>query len=126
MPNVSKIVKGVAKAVGKKKAAAANKKGLKAAQGPSKAPKGYKPDTTGRKAVQNLMDDVRMTKDGKKYYTDQYYTAKEVRQLVSNMRSTAEKPAFRGAVKLSENVVSRSGRKANTPRMMKKAAKKAK
>jgi hypothetical protein len=110
MPNVSKIVKGVAKAVGKKKAAAANKKGLKAAQGPSKAPKGYKTDAERRKALM----DLRSMPGGfnpKRYYVE---GAKDVATL---QKFKADAP---------KNVISKSGRKANTPRMMKKAAKKAK
>jgi len=107
------------------KAAKANKKGLKAAQGPSMAPKGYVPDTTGRAAVKKMMEDVKVTKDGKKYYGDYYMTADEIKQLVSSRRSTREVPNFRGAVKLTENVVSKSGRVANTPRLKKQAAKKA-
>ncbi len=107
-----------------KKAAKANARGLKAAQGPSMAPKGYVPDTTGRAAVKKMMEDVKVTKDGKKYYGDYYMTADEIKQLVSSRRSTRAVPNFTGAVKLTENVVSKSGRKANTPKLMKKAAKK--
>ncbi len=107
-----------------KKAAKANARGLKAAQGPSMAPKGYVPDTTGRAAVKKMMEDVKVTKDGKKYYGDYYMTADEIKQLVSSRRSTRAVPNFTGAVKLTENVVSKSGRKANTPKLIKKAAKK--
>lgn len=107
-----------------KKAAKANARGLKAAQGPSLAPKGYVPDTTGRAAVKKMMEDVKVTKDGKKYYGDYYMTADEIKQLVSSRRSTRAVPNFTGAVKLTENVVSKSGRKANTPKLIKKAAKK--
>lgn len=109
-----------------KKAAKANAKGLKAAQGPSMAPKGYVPDTTGRNAVKKMMEDVKVTKDGKKYYGEYYMTADEIAKLVSMRRSTRAVPNFTGAVKLTENVVSKSGKKANTPKLMKKAAKKAK
>lgn len=123
MPNVAKIVKGVAKVVKGAKSSAANKKGLKAAQGPSKAPKGYKPDTAGRAAVDKLMKDGLYSKVMGQYVP---VTPKEAAKIVSNMRSTSKNPAFEGAVKLSTNVVSRSGRKANTPKLMKKAAKKVK
>jgi hypothetical protein len=107
-----------------KKAAKANARGLKAAQGPSMAPKGYVPDTTGRNAVKKMMEDVKITKDGKKYYGEYYMTADEIAKLVSMRRSTRAVPNFTGAVKLTENVVSKSGRKANTPKLIKKAAKK--
>jgi hypothetical protein len=107
------------------KAAKANKKGLKAAQGPSMAPKGYVPDTTGRAAVKKMMEDVKVTKDGKKYYGEYYMTADDIAKLVSMRRSTREVPNFTGAVKLTENVVSKSGRVANTPKLKKQAAKKA-
>lgn len=144
MPNVGKIVSKVivgsikgkkagkaaataaAKKSAAKKAASANKRGLKAAQGPSLAPKGYVPDTTGRNAVKNMMKDVKVTKDGKKYYGEYYMTADEIAKLVSMRRSTRAVPNFTGAVKLTENVVSKSGKKANTPKLMKKAAKKSK
>jgi hypothetical protein len=48
MANPIKIVKAVKKAAAKKSASNANKRGLKAAQGKSLAPRGYKPDTKGR------------------------------------------------------------------------------
>ena len=48
MANPIKIVKTVKKAAAKKSASNANKRGLKAAQGKSLAPRGYKPDTKGR------------------------------------------------------------------------------
>jgi hypothetical protein len=115
-----------AKKVSAKKNAKATAKGLKAAKGPSLAPKGYVPDTTGRNAVKKMMEDVKVTKDGKKYYGEYYMTADEIAKLVSMRRSTRAVPNFTGAVKLTENVVSKSGRKANTPKLMKKAAKKAK
>jgi hypothetical protein len=35
-----------------------NAKALKAANGPSLAPKGYKPDTAGRKAVHEIADTI--------------------------------------------------------------------
>ena len=115
-----------AKKVSAKKDAKATAKGLKAAKGPSLAPKGYVPDTTGRAAVKEMMKDVKVMKNGKKYYGEYYMTADEIANLVSMRRSTRAVPNFTGAVKLTENVVSRSGKKANTPKLMKKAAKKAK
>jgi hypothetical protein len=133
MPNVGKIVSGITKATKKKKAAAANKKGLKAAQGPSMAPKGYVPDTTGRAAVKKMMDDVYVNRDGRLFYnatraggevSPQYLTAKEVLKYVSSMRSVRQVPNFKGGIPEASNVVSKSGRKANTPKLMKKAAKK--
>jgi hypothetical protein len=134
MPNVGKIVSGITKATKKKKAAAANKKGLKAAQGPSMAPKGYVPDTTGRAAVKKMMDDVYVNKyDGRLFYnatraggevSPQYLTAKEVLKYVSSMRSVRQVPNFKGGIPEASNVVSRSGRTANTTKLMKKAAKK--
>jgi hypothetical protein len=51
-------------------------------------------------------------------------TADEIAKLVSMRRSTRAVPNFTGAVKLTENVVSKSGRNANTPKLIKKAAKK--
>jgi|694.fasta_scaffold02582_46 hypothetical protein len=113
-----------AKKASAKKSAKATARGLKAAQGPSLAPKGYVPDTTGRNAVKKMMEDVKVTKDGKKYYGEYYMTAADIAKLVSMRRSTREVPNFTGAVKLTENVVSKSGRKANTPKLIKKAAKK--
>lgn len=110
MPNVVKIVKGVAKAVSGKKASAANKKGLKAAQGPSMAPKGYKTDAERRKALMELRS---MTGgfDPKNYYVE---GAKDVATL-RKFKADAAK-----------NIISKSGRKANTTKLMKKVAKKAK
>jgi hypothetical protein len=54
MPNPIKIIKKVTKAVTKSSEAKANARGLKAAQGKSLAPKGYKPDTEGRKQVKRF------------------------------------------------------------------------
>jgi hypothetical protein len=54
MPNPIKIIKKVSKAVSKNTEAKANARGLKAAQGKSLAPKGYKPDTEGRKQVKRF------------------------------------------------------------------------
>lgn len=133
---LGKIVSKVAKKAATKKAKSANARGLKAAQGPSKAPKGYVPDTTGRKAVKTMMDDVYVNRfDGRLFYnatraggevSPQYLTAKEVLKYVSSMRSTRQVPNFKGGIPEVSNVVSKSGRKANTPKLMKKAAKKAK
>ena len=123
MPNISKIVKGVSKAVKGAKSSAANKKGLKAAQGPSMAPKGYKPDTAGRAAVTKTLQEGLYSKVMGRYVP---VTPKEAAKIVSNMRSTSKNPSFAGAVKLPTNVVSKSGRKANTSGMLYKAAKKAK
>ena len=111
---LAKIVSKVAKKAAAKKAASANARGLKAAKGPSKAPKGYIPDTVGRAAV------------AKKRSGQAVYTAREAAEAVSRMRSSRTTPNFEGAIKLTQNVVSKSGRKANTPKLMKKAAKKAK
>lgn len=110
MPNVVKIVKGVAKAVKGKKASAANKKGLKAANSGSKAPKGYKTDADRRKALMDLRS-MPGGFDPKQYYID------GAKALATLKTFKADAP---------KNVISKSGRKANTTRMTKKAAKKAK
>ena len=132
---LGKIVSKVAKKAATKKATSANARGLKAAKGPSMAPKGYVPDTTGRKAVKTMMDDVYVNRDGRLFYnatraggevSPQYLTAKEVLKYVSSMRSVRQVPNFKGGIPEASNVVSKSGRKANTPKLMKKAAKKAK
>jgi hypothetical protein len=132
---LGKIVSKVAKKAAAKKATSANARGLKAAKGPSMAPKGYVPDTTGRGAVKKMMDDVYVNRDGRLYYnatraggevSPQYLTAKEVLKYVSSMRSVRQVPNFKGGIPEASNVVSKSGRKANTPKLMKKAAKKAK
>ena len=112
MPNVGKIVKGVAKAVTKKKVkatvstaakkvaakkdAAASARGLKAANKGSKAPKGYKPDTERRKALMDLRS-MPGGFDPKRYYIE---GAKD-RATLAKFQADAPK-----------NVVSRSGRKA--------------
>ena len=132
---LGKIVSKVAKKAATKKATSANARGLKAAKGPSMAPKGYVPDTTGRKAVKTMMDDVYVNRDGRLFYnatraggevSPQYLTAKEVLKYVSSMRSVRQVPNFKGGIPEASNVVSKSGRKANTPKLMKKAAKKMK
>jgi hypothetical protein len=110
MPNVSKIVKGVAKAVTNKNKKAINKKALKAANSPAKYPKGYKTDAERRKALMDLRS-MPGGFDPKRYYVE---GAKDVATL---QKFKADAP---------KNVISKSGRKANTPRMIKKAAKKAK
>lgn len=110
MPNVVKIVKGVAKAVKKKNTAAINKKALKAANGKSKAPKGYKTDAERRKALMDLRS-MPGGFDPKRYYIE------GSKDLATLAKFKADAP---------KNVISRSGRKANTPRMLKKAAKKGK
>jgi hypothetical protein len=111
MPNVSKIVKGVAKAVSGKKAAAANKKGLKAAQGPSKAPKGYKPDTAGRKDVKRLVETGLYSKVAGQYFK---LTPKEAAKYVSEARKSsmnASRTQAEGGVSTApKNIISRSGR----------------
>jgi len=110
MPNVVKIVKGVAKAVTNKNKKAINKKALKAANSPAKYPKGYKTDADRRKALMELRTMVGGF-DPKNYYVE---GAKDIATL---KRFKADAP---------KNIISNSGRKANTPRMMKKAAKKGK
>jgi hypothetical protein len=128
MPNVGKIVSGIAKAAGKKKAAAANKKGLKAAQGPSKAPKGYKPDTAGRADVKRISSEQGLYSRVMGEYVR--LTPREAAKIVdAGRRSSMNSSRTLAEGKVSEatkNVISRSGRKANTPKLMKKAAKKAK
>lgn len=113
MPNVSKIIKGVSKAVAGKKASAANKKGLKAAQGPSKAPKGYKPDTAGRADVKRLITTGLYSKVGGQYFK---LTPKEAARFVSEARKSsmnASRTQAEGGVSTApKNVISRSGRKA--------------
>lgn len=113
---MAKMKKTLADAIAKK----SNKKALKAAQGPSLAPKGYKPDTAGRAAVNKTLKEGLYSKVMGQYVP---VTAKEAATIVSNMRSTSKNPSFEGAVKLSENIVSKSGKKANTPKLIKKAAK---
>ena len=130
MPNVGKIVSKVAKAAAKKKAAAATAKGLKAAKGPSLAPKGYKPDTAGRKTV---------TLAGDRGQYERYstiggmYFPGETRKKAFNTAARDVDAARRMAAKVGDkknaapkNVISRSGKVANTSRLNKKAAKKSK
>ena len=122
MPNVGKIVKGVAKAVTKKKVkasvstaakkiaakkdAAASARGLKAANKGSMAPKGYKTDAARRAAT--LRSKEINAKPYNKMETSEMY---ELGRLASTISSAAPK-----------NVISRSGRKANVPSMKSKAA----
>lgn len=109
MPNVVKIVKGVAKAVTKKSAAAANKKGLKAANKGSMAPKGYKTDAERRKALMTIRDTEKtFGKGNAKIFKDS-----------SKAMETIKNPA-------PKNVISKSGRVANTSGLKYKAAKKGK
>jgi hypothetical protein len=106
MPNVGKIVSGIAKAAGKKKSAAATKKGLKAAQGPSMAPKGYVTDTARRKAANELrINKAVYGSDG-----------------AMRMGSSREAAKIAGSA-APKNVISRSGKVANTTKLIKKAAK---
>jgi tartrate dehydratase beta subunit/fumarate hydratase class I family protein len=107
MPNVGKIVSGIAKATKKKKAAAATKKGLKAAQGPSMAPKGYVADTVRRKAANTMRIDTA------------FYGPTAAARM-NSFRQGAKTVTTEGP----KNIVSKSGKKANTPKLMKKAAKK--
>ena len=110
MPNVVKIVKGIKKAVGNKKSTAATKKGLKAAQGPAKYPKGYKTEAERRAATLR-----RKQIESKPSKLQSVLEMQEIGTLSGTIRNPAPK-----------NIISRSGRKANTPRMLKKAAKKGK
>jgi hypothetical protein len=107
MPNVGKIVSGIAKATKKKKAAAATKKGLKAAQGPSMAPKGYVADTARRKAANTMR-------------IDKAFYGPEGAMRMNSSREAAK--VVKGEA--PKNIVSKSGKKANTPKLIKKAAKK--
>jgi hypothetical protein len=109
MPNVVKIVKGVAKAVTKKKSAAANKKGLKAANKGSMAPKGYKTDADRRKALMTIRSTEKSFGKG---------SANRFKDS-SEALATIAKPA-------PKNAISKSGRVANTSGLKYKAAKKAK
>jgi hypothetical protein len=109
MPNVVKIVKGVAKAVGKKKSAAANKKGLKAANKGSMAPKGYKTDAERRKALMTIRSTEKSFGKG---------SANKFKDS-SEALATIAKPA-------PKNAISKSGRVANTSGLKYKAAKKGK
>jgi hypothetical protein len=109
MPNVVKIVKGVAKAVTKKKSAAANKKGLTAANKGSMAPKGYKTDAERRKALMTIRSTEKSFGKG---------SANKFKDS-SEALATIAKPA-------PKNAISKSGRVANTSGLKYKAAKKAK
>jgi len=129
MANVGKIVSAVAKAAAKKKAEAATARGLKAAKGPSLAPKGYKPDTAGRKAVTtagNRGQDPQYSTVGGMYFPG------ATRKKAFNTAARDVDAARRMAAKVGDtknaapkNVVSRSGKVANTSRLTKKANKKA-
>jgi hypothetical protein len=114
-----KIAKEVAKKVTKKSAAKSTAKGLKAAQGPAKYPKGYKPDTAGRKAVDakgRANQNEQWSSVGQMYFPGTTrkkaytYAAKDV----DSARSQA---AMVGDTKnlAPKNTVSKSGRTANKP-----------
>jgi hypothetical protein len=127
MPNVGKIVAAAAKAAAKKKAEAATARGLKAAKGPSLAPKGYKPDTAGRKTVTtagNRGQDPQYSTVGgmyfpgttrKKAFTSAAKDVDSARRMAAKVRDTKNAAP--------KNVVSRSGKVANTSRLIKKSAK---
>jgi len=127
MPNVGKIVAAAAKAAAKKKAEAATARGLKAAKGPSLAPKGYKPDTAGRKTVTtagNRGQDPQYSTVGGMYFPG------ATRKKAFNTAARDVDAARRMAAKVGDtknaapkNVVSRSGKVANTSRLIKKSAK---
>jgi hypothetical protein len=139
MPNVGKIISGVAKAVSKssgksvakavkKKAAeSTTKKALKAAQGPSKAPKGYKMDTAGRADVKRLVEQGYYSKVAGQYFK---LTPQEAAKYVTEARKSsmnASRTRAEGGVSAApKNNISRSGRKANTSGLNYKAAKKGK
>ena len=123
MPNVGKIVKGIVKIAAKNKAdtsaaakkiaakkdAAASARGLKAANKGSKAPKGYKTDAERRKALMTIRSTEKSFGKG---------SANKFKDS-SEALATIAKPA-------PKNVISKSGRKANTSGMLYKAAKKGK
>lgn len=122
MANVGKIAGGVVKAtrkaIEKKYAKKSTAKGLKAAQGKSLAPKGYKPDTSGRAAVNTQ---TKYSPMGVSRKTAFRTSAKDV----ENAR--AGKPSLLGSGSITpapKNVISKSGRVANTAKLIKKASKK--
>lgn len=100
---IKKAATKKAAAVAAKKAAA-SARGLKAAKGPSMAPKGYTADTARREALL----EARKIK-----YPMGSYTMSLLKQAQAVSKGAAPK-----------NVISKSGRVANTPKLMKKAAKK--
>jgi hypothetical protein len=127
MPNVGKIVAAAAKAAAKKKAEAATARGLKAAKGPSLAPKGYKPDTAGRKTVTtagNRGQDPQYSTVGGMYFpgTTRKKAFNTAARDVDAVRRMAAK-AGDVTKAAPKNVISRSGKVANTSRLIKKSAK---
>jgi hypothetical protein len=121
---LGKIVSKVAKKAAAKKATSANARGLKAAKGPSMAPKGYVPDTVGRSAVKKYQSDYGLYS----YVAGEYVklTPKEAAKYVDAARRSSQNVGSRAVPEMPKNVISKSGKKANTPKLMKKAAKKAK
>jgi len=127
MPNVGKILSAAAKAAAKKKEAAANAKGLKAANSGSKAPKGYKPDTAGRasamdKAAREQTEKYSsisgMLVPGKSRKTAFKSAALDVdsaRRMAANAGDVAKAAP--------KNVISRSGKVANTKKLTKRVLK---
>jgi tartrate dehydratase beta subunit/fumarate hydratase class I family protein len=105
---LAKIVSKVAKKAATKKAATANARGLKAAQGPSMAPKGYVADSVRRKAANTMRIDTA------------FYGPTAAARM-NSFRAGAKTVTTEGP----KNVVSKSGKTANTPKLIKKAAKKA-
>lgn len=112
----------------KKKEAKAVARGIKAATGKSLAPKGYKPDTEGRKSV---------TEKGTSYQRERYSETgnmffpalprkKAFEAAAKNVQSERSQAKAAGVKeKLApKNVISKSGRKANTKGLIKKSEKK--
>lgn len=93
--------------------AAGNKRGLKAAQGKSLAPKGYQPDAAGRAMAKNYAK-----------YGDSIgpMTLKEGARRVDARRATPE-VANGYMASAPKNVISRSGRTANTASLLGRAPK---
>jgi hypothetical protein len=92
-----------------KKAAKANARGLKAAQGPSMAPKGYTADEARRAAM--------IAKKSMALDPESLLFPKQYVNELARLQKIVYGPG-------PTNVVSKSGRKANTPKLIKKAAKK--
>lgn len=90
------------------KAAKANARGLKAAQGPSMAPKGYTADEARRTALAKVQVARKVP-----YNQPATYSYSDLKKLQDIIQGPAPK-----------NIVSKSGRTANTTKLMKKAAKK--
>jgi hypothetical protein len=128
MANVGKIVSAVAKAAAKKKAAAANAKGLKAANKGSKAPKGYKPDTAGRASV---MDKAAREQSERYSSVSNLLVPGKSRKAAFRSAALDVDSARRMAANAGDvakaapkNVISRSGKVANTKKLTKKSLKK--